>query len=146
MAAPGVDIARRTCPEARFEVLPANREILCNLQEEPFDAVYSIEVIEHLYDPRGFVAGCFSAVKPGGTFIVSTPYHGYLKNLALSLTNGWPKHANPLFDGGHIKFFDRKSLTLLLKEAGFEGLEFSGVGRLPYLWKSIVVRCTRPTA
>jgi len=99
MAEAGIRIARASCPEARFEVLPADFQLLENLGEKPFDVVYSLEVIEHLYDPRNYLAGCFAATRKGGRFICSTPYHGYLKNLALSLANAWDHHHNPLFDG-----------------------------------------------
>jgi len=144
LAEEGVKIARQCCPEGRFEVLPADKRIAENLGEEPFDLVYSAEVIEHLYDPRSFMAGCYAATKPRGKFICTTPYHGYWKNLAISLADGWDKHANPLFDGGHIKLFSRKTLFTLMIEAGFTELEFHGSGRLPYLWKSMIVSCTKP--
>src|SRR5688572_1449272 len=79
----GIAIARKTYPQARFEVLPADDEILNNLQEAPFDIVLSTEVVEHLYDPRAYARGCLAALKPGARFICSTPYHGYLKNLVI---------------------------------------------------------------
>lgn len=144
LAEAGVRIARATCPEGRFEVLPADRDILKNLNEAPFDLVYSVEVIEHLYDPRSFLAGCHAAIRPKGKFIVTTPYHGYLKNLAISLAGAWDRHTDPLFDGGHIKFFSRRTLSALLTEAGFRDLEFQGSGRYPYLWKSMVLAGIRP--
>ena len=143
LAEAGVQIARVNCPSGRFEVLAADSRILENLGEEPFDLVYSAEVIEHLYDPRSFMAGCFAATRPGGRFICTTPYHGYLKNLAISLIDGWDKHVNPLFDGGHIKFFSYKTLSALMTEGGFEKIEFNGAGRYPYLWKSMVVSAYR---
>jgi 2-polyprenyl-3-methyl-5-hydroxy-6-metoxy-1,4-benzoquinol methylase len=144
LAEDGIRIARDSCPSGRFEVLGADSDVLENLQEDPFDLVYSAEVIEHLYDPRSFMAGCFVATKPGGRFICTTPYHGYLKNLAISLTNGWDRHADPLFDGGHIKLFSYPKLAALMTETGFRSLEFRGSGRYPYLWKSMVVSGIRP--
>jgi|SRR6187399_1565043 len=41
--------------------------------EREFDAVVSFETIEHLKDPERFVTACKRALRPGGTFIVSTP-------------------------------------------------------------------------
>lgn len=55
MAEAGIRIARASCPEAHFEVLPADSQLLENLGEKPFDVVYSLEVIEHLYDPRNYL-------------------------------------------------------------------------------------------
>jgi len=144
MAESGIRIARQSCPSGRFEVLAADRHILGQLHEEPFDLVYSAEVIEHLYDPRSFMAGCFAATKPTGRFICTTPYHGYLKNVAISLTNNWDHHADPLFDGGHIKLFSRVKLSTLMTEGGFRDVQFRGAGRFPYLWKSMVLSGVRP--
>ena len=140
----GIEIARKAYPRGRFEVLAANENLLNELGELPFDIVVSTEVVEHLYSPRDYARGCFTALKPGGRFICTTPYHGYLKNLVLSLANHWDAHANPLWDGGHIKFWSRKTLTALLVESGFRNMQFRGAGRLPYLWMTMVVAGDRP--
>jgi 2-polyprenyl-6-hydroxyphenyl methylase/3-demethylubiquinone-9 3-methyltransferase len=144
LAEAGVRIARESCPSGRFEVLAADKNVLANLGEEPFDLVYSAEVVEHLYDPRSFMAGCYAATKSQGRFICTTPYHGYLKNLAISVIGGWDKHVDSLYDGGHIKFFSRKTLSALIAEAGFLNLQFHGAGRYPYLWKSMVIDGIKP--
>lgn len=140
----GIALARRTYPAARFEVLPADSSILANLRCEPFDLVVSTEVVEHLYAPRLLAAGCFGALRPGGRFICSTPYHGYVKNLALAMVNKWDSHADPLWDGGHIKLWSRKTLSRLLTETGFVNLQFRGAGRVPWLWMTMVMSGDRP--
>jgi 2-polyprenyl-3-methyl-5-hydroxy-6-metoxy-1,4-benzoquinol methylase len=140
----GIEIARRTCPTGRFEVLPADDNLLASLQEEPFDLIVSTEVVEHLYAPRAYAHGCFHALKAGGRFICTTPYHGYLKNLVLSALGKWDDHANPLWDGGHIKLWSRRTLGHLLTEAGFEHLQFRGAGRLPWLWMTMVMSGDKP--
>ncbi len=141
----GVELARKTYPQGRFEVLPADDHLLANLQEEPFDLIVSTEVVEHLYAPRSYASGCFKGLKPGGRFICTTPYHGYLKNLMLSLFGKWDSHANPLWDGGHIKLWSRVTLTRLLEEAGFQNIQFRGAGRLPFLWMTMVLSGDKPT-
>lgn len=140
----GIAQARKSHPGARFEVLPADEHILERLGEEPFDLVVSTEVVEHLYDPRAYARGCYAATKPGGRFICTTPYHGYWKNLLISLAGKWDSHANPLWDGGHIKLWSRSTLSQLLIEAGFQDLEFRGAGRLPVLWMTMVMSGQRP--
>lgn len=135
----GIAWARRTHPTARFELLPADTHILERLEENPFDLVVSTEVVEHLYAPREWASGCFAALKTGGTFICTTPYHGYLKNLLISLLGRWDSHADPLWDGGHIKLWNRRTLTSLLMETGFTNLRFHGAGRLPFLWMTMVM-------
>ena len=135
----GIEIARRTYPNGRFELLPADGKLLANLRDEPFDVVVSTKVVEHLYAPRAYARGCFDALRSGGRVICSTPYHGYLKNLALSLAGKWNFHANPLWDGGHIKLWSRRTLAALLREAGFENMQFRGIGRLSFVWIAILM-------
>lgn len=40
---------------------------------------------------------------------------------------------------GHIKYWSRPTLTRLMHENGFAVRRFHGVGRLPYLWKSMIL-------
>jgi 2-polyprenyl-3-methyl-5-hydroxy-6-metoxy-1,4-benzoquinol methylase len=103
-----------------------------------FPIVLSFEVIEHLYFPRKFAAAAFSLLEPGGMLIISTPYHGYWKNLALAITGKFDSHFTALWDHGHIKFWSIKSLTALLTEAGFYDIQFSRIGRVPQLAKSMI--------
>ncbi|MFT3785375.1 MAG: methyltransferase domain-containing protein [Tepidisphaeraceae bacterium] len=136
----GIAIARSlNLPNARFELLAADANVLKNLNETPFDVVISTEVVEHVYDPRSFMAGCVGAVRVGGMVLLSTPYHGYLKNVAITLAGKWDWHHNPLWDGGHIKFWSQATLGRLMREAGLSQIGFAGAGRLPWLWKSMVM-------
>ena len=114
------------------------------LQNVNFKTIISTEVIEHLYDPRAFVSFAKKILikSGGGEIILSTPYHGYVKNLVLAIAGKWDSHADPLWDGGHIKLWSRKTLTQLLEEQGFTVTDFIGCGRLPYLWKSMVIKAT----
>lgn len=140
----GIEMARVHHPQGRFEVLAADANILANLNEQPFDIVVSTEVVEHLYAPRPYAHGCYSALKPGGRFICTTPYHGWGKNMILSLLDKWDTHADPLWDGGHIKLWSRRTLTKLLLETGFLNIQFRGVGRLPWLWMTMVMSADKP--
>lgn len=140
----GIRNAQTKYPSARFAALMADDQILRDLGEAPFDLVVMVEVIEHIYDPVKAVNGVFSAVRPGGLFICSTPYHGYLKNLALAVTNRLDYHLDPFWVGGHIKFWSLKTLSRLLKEAGFIDIRFrGGLLGLPYLWKTMIVSARR---
>ncbi len=140
----GIALARQTYPAARFEMLPADDQILRRLGCSPFDIIVSTEVIEHLYAPREYMKGCFKALRPGGKLVLSTPYHGYLKNLFISLLDKWDDHLNPLWDGGHIKLWSRATLSCLFTETGFDNLRFRGAGRIPYLWMTMLMAGDRP--
>lgn len=140
----GVEIARAAHPRGRFEVMPADEAVLERLGESPFDLVVSTEVIEHLYAPEAFLHGCFEALRPGGRLLISTPYHGWLKNVMVAATGRFDAHVQAGTRGGHIKFWSRATLTATLREAGFEQPVFRGAGRLPWLWRSMVLAATRP--
>jgi 2-polyprenyl-3-methyl-5-hydroxy-6-metoxy-1,4-benzoquinol methylase len=107
--------------------------------------VYSLEVIEHIFLPRDFARNAFGLLEPGGTLVLSTPCHGYLKNLALALTGKMDSHFTALWDYGHIKFWSERTLTTLLAEAGFEDIRFRRSGRISPLAKSMFAIATRPT-
>jgi 2-polyprenyl-3-methyl-5-hydroxy-6-metoxy-1,4-benzoquinol methylase len=104
-----------------------------------FPLVYSLEVIEHLYYPRKLAKVAYDLLEPGGTFILSTPYHGYWKNLILAITGKMDKHFTVLWDDGHIKFFSPQTLTILLEEVGFKVQSVLRVGRVQFLAKSMIV-------
>jgi len=109
-----------------------------------FPVVTSLEVVEHVYFPRRYAATLFSLLEPGGTAIVSTPYHGYWKNLAMALTGKMDAHFTALWDHGHIKFWSLKTLGELLREAGFVDIRFERVGRIPALAKSMIAIARKP--
>ncbi len=103
-----------------------------------FDLVICLEVVEHLFNPHLLVKTADEALKTGGYALVSTPYHGYFKNLALSLMDKWDFHHHPGTLGGHIKFWSKPTLKALFQQGGFEAVSFHGAGRLPYLWNSMI--------
>ena len=138
----GIEIARKEHPGVRFEHASAYDDLATRFGS--FPAVVSLEVIEHLYDPRKMAANLYSLVEEGGYALVSTPYHGYWKNLALALSGRMDAHFTSLWDGGHIKFWSVQTLTRLLQEAGFVDLQFKRVGRVPALARSMVVVARKP--
>ena len=136
----GIAIAQKTNP-GRFFVQDLSTDGLPEgLQKIKFDIIVSTEVIEHLYNPEAFIEFCKKALNGKGELIISTPYHGYLKNLVLSLTNKWDAHLGPQWLGGHIKFWSRATLSKLLTDAGFTVTAFKGCGRFPYMWMSMIIK------
>lgn len=136
----GIAIARQSSPERFFLQDLSTGALPDGLQNLNFDTIISTEVIEHLYDPEGFIDFCKQALKGNGEIIISTPYHGYLKNLALSVANKWDAHHGPLWHGGHIKFWSKATLSRVLTNAGFKVTAFEGCGRIPYFWKSMIIK------
>jgi len=137
----GVAIANSAFPAGIFKVASAYDDLAATFGR--FPVVLSLEVVEHLYDPRLFARRMFDLVEPGGMAIVSTPYHAFFKNLALVLTGSFDRHFSPLWDGGHIKFFSPTTLTTLLGEVGFADIRIHRVGRIPPLAMSMVAVARR---
>ncbi|MER8578395.1 class I SAM-dependent methyltransferase [Mesorhizobium sp. M1423] len=137
-----VAIANQAYPDIKIESGSAYDDL--RAQYGTFDMVLSLEVVEHLYDPRAFARNVYKLLNPGGTAVISTPYHGYMKNLALALTGQMDAHFWALWDGGHIKFWSIRTLGILLKEVGLEVLRFERVGRIPPLAKSMIVIARKP--
>ena len=103
-----------------------------------------MEVVEHVYAPRQFAKRVYDLLEPGGVAVISTPYHGYLKNLAIALLDKSDWHHTALWDHGDIKFWSIKTLGQLLAEAGFAEIKFLRVGRIPVLAKSMIAVARKP--
>jgi 2-polyprenyl-6-hydroxyphenyl methylase/3-demethylubiquinone-9 3-methyltransferase len=141
----GIEMAKQYHPGINFFIADAQssaQEI--RKQSGPVDVIISTEVIEHLYNPRGFLQTAFELLRPEGRLVITTPYHGYLKNVMLATTGKLDSHFTALWDHGHIKFWSRNTLTSVLEEAGFQVEKFRGAGRLPYLWRSMVLMARKP--
>ena len=117
-----------------------------NLSEKfgKFPTLISIEVIEHLYDPRLYLKTIFDLLEPGGIAIISTPYHGYWKNLVMALFGKMDNHFHALWDHGHIKFWSKKTLKKILLESGFVSIKFRTVGRVSIIAKSMIAIAQKP--
>jgi 2-polyprenyl-3-methyl-5-hydroxy-6-metoxy-1,4-benzoquinol methylase len=137
----GCELARQTYPNITFHhvgVYDSPAPIIASAPNG-FDCVVSTEVIEHLYSPQYLPIFASKVLRQSGYLILSTPYHGFLKNLMLSFFDHWDAHHTVLWEGGHIKFWSKKTLIQLLELNGFKVVGFHGVGRMSYLWKSMII-------
>ena len=133
----GVSLARSQGFDVRLA--DANADLTALFEPHSFDLIISVEVIEHVYDPRRLLRQAHALLRPRGHLVLTTPYHGYLKNLLIAALGKCDSHFNPLWDSGHIKFWSRKTLSMALDETGFQVTQFCGAGRLPFFWKSMVL-------
>lgn len=138
----GIEHAREHYPHLDLRIGSAYEDLVSQFGR--FHLVVSLEVVEHVFEPRRYASTLHHLLEPGGIALVSTPYHGYWKNLAIAATNSSDRHFAPLWDGGHIKFWSRKTLTQLLEGAGLDVLRFRRVGRIPVLAKSMIAVVRRP--
>ena len=138
----GITQARAAFPHVRTFIGSAYDDLAAIYGTFPL--VVSLEVVEHCFDPRAFARTFLSLMAPGGAGFLSTPYHGYLKNLALAASGKMDRHFTALWDGGHVKFFSIATLGRLLQEAGAKKVDFMRVGRIPALAKSMIAIVENP--
>ena len=120
----GIEIANRKAPGRFFVHDVADQQLPDALAGKRFVSVISTEVISHLYAPRRLLDLARSVLAEDGELIVSTPYHGYVKNLALAVSGRLDSHFTVMWDGGFIKFFSRRMLEQMLREQGFVVTDF----------------------
>jgi ubiquinone/menaquinone biosynthesis C-methylase UbiE len=129
VSANAVDAARRSGLDAR--VIEDAAEL--PFPDASFDLVLCIEVLEHLFSPHKAAAEIRRVLKPGGRLVASTPNVAYWRLRANMLFGLW----NPLGDelaieqpwrDPHIRFFTPKTLTRMLRLAGFSSVEAGAHG------------------
>lgn len=92
-----------------------------------FDLVTSLEVIEHVVDPAGFVCGLAGALAPGGLMVLSTPNRTPKSRLTMIMvgeglgmiprgTHDWDKFLTPdeltgLVEGAGLRVIDSRGLS-----------------------------------
>ncbi len=137
----GIEIAKKTNPSRFFHLNLSTSDIPDEIMALNFDMIISTEVIEHLYSPDMFIELCTRILKNSEhqEIVLTTPYNGYLKNLLISIFDKWDHHLNPLWEGGHIKFWSKKTITKLLNVHNIDVLNIVGCGRTLYLWKSMLI-------
>jgi len=104
----------------------------CADQFETFDAVLSLEVVEHVTNLTGFLAALGRLVMPGGTLVIGTlnrTLRSHVKAIiAAEHASGWLPH------GTHDwrKLVTPEELDFTLKRYGFEMAETCGVALSPW--------------
>lgn len=136
--------ARYASPRVTFEHAQFSPELARRLAADPFDLVLTSDVIEHLYRPADLIETAYAALKPNGTLVLCTPFHGYFKNVAIAILGRWDTHHGVHWDGGHIKFFSVATLTAAVLAHGFVEPRFFYYGRIPVFAKNMICVARRP--
>jgi len=98
--------------------------------EGKFDLVTAMEVVEHVADPRAFVASLAARLAPGGLLILSTPNRtAWSKLLTITLAEGLGK----IPKGTHHfnEFITPEEMTAMLSEAGLVVEDVEGIAVSP---------------
>jgi SAM-dependent methyltransferase len=95
---------------ARFRLSEARH--FTEMPDEEFDAIFMLDVLEHLDDDRGMLEGVRERLRPGGRFLFSVPAHPFL----------WSRHDERNL---HRRRYRRAELESKLGEAGLRILKLS---------------------
>jgi 2-polyprenyl-6-hydroxyphenyl methylase/3-demethylubiquinone-9 3-methyltransferase len=128
----GVDAAPENIAVAQAHAVQSGLSIhyragsVDSVGDERFDLVTSLEVIEHVSDPAGFVAGLAAALALGGLLILSTPNRTALSRLAMiALAEGTGRIPKGTHDWD--KFLTPGELTALIEAAGLSVIDTRGL-------------------
>jgi len=129
-AAEGVEPAPQIAQAARDAGLPVRTGLLEDQQyaDASFDALTLFEVVEHLRTPLPLLAECRRVLKPGGILLISTG--NAASWTAASMGEHWD-YFDMARDGGHISFFNPRSVVRLAAMAGFD-IEYIDTARVKF--------------
>ncbi len=96
------------------------------------DLLVTMQVIEHLWDLRGFLAECRRVLRAGGTIIAATPNR-------FTFSPGLGRREKPT-NPFHVEEFDAAQVAGMLVHAGFERVEVFGVHHGPRNRPDVVAR------
>jgi len=111
--------------------------------DERFDVIFASEVLEHVPDPRDFLASVFRRLSDDGVFLMTTP-DGSIVHPDTPMTVLYPA----LSIGAHEFLLSRDGLKDMLHDAGFEAnVWVEGVTLVALAARSTeALRATRPRA
>lgn len=99
-----------------------------------FDYIVILEVLEHLFKPRQVLKQCYTVLKDEGVLIASFPNIAWYKYRIEMLKGYFPKNYL-LYPGEHIQNFTLYSFNKLLLESGFSPIDIDGEFRFPNVLK-----------
>jgi ubiquinone/menaquinone biosynthesis C-methylase UbiE len=133
-----IERARAAHPQIEFETTASDGRL--PFEDAAFDAVVCLNVLEHVADTQQFLSEARRVLVPTGLLGLTVPFHGVVKNVLVALRS-FERHHDPLEPV--LRFYTRRSLTSLLEQFGFERVQVTATGGLPYLRDILLARAWR---
>jgi len=136
----GVDVVKENIKKARknykgIHFIYADAEKKLPFKNNFFDVIWAGDLIEHVRDTITLFKEFNRVLKKDGYLILSTPYHSFLKMLAISII-ALEKHFHP--EHRHIRFYTPKSLRYILNKYGFKIIKEYYLGRIKFLHNNML--------
>jgi 2-polyprenyl-3-methyl-5-hydroxy-6-metoxy-1,4-benzoquinol methylase len=137
----GIEIEEQAArkAETRFDsvILGDVEQVSASLPQGYFDLILYADILEHLVEPWSIIASHRRLLRPQGYILLSAPNVRHWRLLRdLVIRGRWVyQDTGGTLDRGHLRFFTRKELLTMVKEAGFQPLveghnEFNSLFRL----------------
>lgn len=92
-------------------------------EHAPFDAIICADVLEHLVDPASVLTRLKSLLAEDGVLITSIPNVRHASTfVSLGLLGTWPARDRGIHDRTHLRFYARRDILSLGREAGLSML------------------------
>lgn len=100
--------------------------------DETYDAVFSLEVIEHMIDTDAYLKRISKVLKKSGYLVLTTPNINSLRNRIQVPLGKYPAAMEYKNIIHHVRLYNQSALVSHLKEHGFSIKSLRGVNFLPY--------------
>lgn len=132
----GIDLSEKALRVAQLHLLESSlvvdyqlssAEDFSNLNQEKFEAVTCMELLEHVPDPASTIAACAKLVKPGGRVFFSTINRNPKSYLFAVLGAEYLVKLLPRGTHDYARFIKPSELSHWCRDAGLQPLELKGM-------------------
>jgi 2-polyprenyl-3-methyl-5-hydroxy-6-metoxy-1,4-benzoquinol methylase len=127
------DVAAKKAMKVLDDVIVGNIEnIDLPFPKKYFDKIICSDVLEHLFNPRQVLFKLRDYLKPTGELMVVVPNVAYYTIRLMLLMGNWEYRDVGSMDYGHLRFFTKKTISILMEKSGYHVLETISYLALPF--------------
>jgi 2-polyprenyl-3-methyl-5-hydroxy-6-metoxy-1,4-benzoquinol methylase len=102
------------------------------LRGQQFECIVLADVLEHVRQPQRVLTDVLGLLAPGGYVVISVPNVGHADARLMLLQGRWDYQPTGLLDDSHLRFFTKRSLTDMLRNAGLVAGDWRRTERAPF--------------